>query len=458
MPEDVWIALLLRTCVFIGCAGPLALVLHRSRLPGGRPAAVVAGGILAGILLGPGVAGAVVPAASSVLFLGGEAERKALQELDLEQEGARTALGAVGASPEAMGALIADQEAVRGPVLERLNVAREWTRVMTGSVMVGLVSVAVGLGAWVGVGGRDGGGDGGGDGRQDDSRTLTSSGLRSTFPLPGGEEGEGKRAVPGSAGSVVGDVAVAAGVVMLALVPTGLLLQWLFEMRTRDVVAIGAVVAAGSLFGALPLRWMPRLARAGRDAGRGAGMMQRVGMFGAFGAAGALAWSIEPSRLGFVLVPAVAIGVGSSVNHVRRPGVRARRWARRVVLWVCLPACAAYLARAVDTEALMVSWRPLTLVAIAAATAGAGHFVGFYLAIQTFGSDEARSRGAAHAIEFLASGVGLTQVCFAVVMFAALPEAGSAAVLAMLLVNALAIEIQAPLNRRAISGFGRSAV
>lgn len=378
-------------------------------MPGGRPAAAIAGGILAGFLLGPAVLGPIAPTQSEVLFDGGRSEHKALLAKDLEHTTARLALTEIGPSPEAMTELLARQGADRAPLLARFEAARARTHFLTGSVMVGLVSLALGAAAWGGRAGKD-----------------------------GQEEGLGAQ-------TILGMAVIAGCIVLFAAVPTVLLVQWLHESPLKEMIAIGGVIAAGSLFAPLPLRWMRR---AGRD-----GFIRLLGLLIAMGAAGLLAWAIPPQRLAFLLVPAAAVGIGSSLNLVTGGGHRARRCARRIVLWVCIPACAAYLTREIDTAALLESWRPMTLIAIAAATAGAGHFIGSYLAIQTFGHDETRSKAAQHSIEFLASGVGLTQVCLTVVFFAALPEAGAPVVLAMLLTNALAIEIQAPLNRRAISSW-----
>ena len=406
MPEHAWIALLLRICFFIGCACPLALLLHRSGLPGGRPAAALAGGILAGILLGPSVAGTLAPDPTDALFLGGQTEYKALFDKDLEHKSARAALAQIGPSPEAMADLLKAQEQGRKPLLDQFNEAQTRTALVSASAMVSLVSLALGLTAW--------------------------ASPKSHSPP-----------VPRSTTATLRESAIAVGIVLFAIIPTVLVLQRLLDPPIRDAVAIGAVIAAGSLFARLPLRWMTCV---GRNP-----LTRRLGLFVAFGAAAALAWAIPPERLAFLLAPAIAVGVGTSLNHVKRPGKRARRFVRRLSLWVCMPACAAYLAREIDGTALLVSWQPLTLVAVAAATAGAGHFIGCYLAIQTIGTDETRAHAAAHDIEFLASGVGLTQLCFAVVLFAALPEAAPSVILAMILTNALAIEIQAPLNRRAIS-------
>ena len=169
--------------------------------------------------------------------------------------------------------------------------------------------------------------------------------------------------------------------------------------------------------------------------------------------------TLDPSRLfralgrlsGGRVVPAAAVGVGAALNLARRPSRRLRRAARAVCLWICLPAMAAYLTREVDPSALIASWRSATLVVVATLTAGAGHFIGCYLGLQTFAPNAARQRAALHSVEFIASGVGLTQLCLGVVLFAALPEAADTIALAIILANALAIEVQAPLNRRAIS-------
>lgn len=403
MSADAWITLLLRLVLFIGCAGLLALLLRRCGFPGGRPAAAVAGGILAGILLGPGVARGVAPEAYDALFIGAQQERKSLQQLDLDHARARAAQAATGTSPEALSDLVERQSEQRAPLLRALDRARERTRVQTAMGMVALVSLAVCLAAWA----------------------APAAPTR----------------VPRSA---VAETGVAVAVVLFAAVPTALLLVWVLDRSVARAIAVGAVVAAGSLFAATPLRWM---GSAGRDA-----LTRRVGLFAAVAAAAVLAWSIPSARIAFLLVPAAAVGIGTALNLARRPTRRLRRGARAVCLWICLPAASAYLTREVDPSALIASWRPITLVVVATLTAGAGHFIGCYLGLQTFAPDAARQRATSHSVEFIAAGVGLTQLCLGVVLFAALPQAADAIALAIILANALAIEVQASLNRRAIAG------
>ncbi len=403
MSADAWITLLLRLVLFIGCAGLLALLLRRCGFPGGRPAAAVAGGILAGILLGPGVARSVAPEAYDTLYIGARQERKALQELDLEHVRARAAQAASGVSIEALPDLVERQADQRAPLLRAVDQARQRTRVQTAMGMVALVSLALCLAAWA---------------------------------APAAPTG-----VPRSA---VAEAGVALAVVLFAAVPTALLLVWVLDWSVARAIAVGAVVAAGSLFAATPLRWM---GSTGRDA-----LTRRVGLFAAIAAAAVLAWSIPSARIAFLLVPAAAVGIGTALNLAHRPTRRLRRAARTVCLWICLPAAAAYLTREVDGTALIASWRPITLVVVATLTAGAGHFIGCYLGLQTFAPDAARQRAASHSVEFIAAGVGLTQLCLGVVLFAALPQAADTIALAIILANALGIELQASLNRRAIAG------
>src|SRR6476619_5730363 len=57
MPPDVPTALSVSLAALLGLSVVLTLVLRAVRIPGGRPAAAVLGGVLAGIVLGPGVLG-----------------------------------------------------------------------------------------------------------------------------------------------------------------------------------------------------------------------------------------------------------------------------------------------------------------------------------------------------------------------------------------------------------------
>jgi len=79
-----------------------AWILRRSSLPGGALAAGLTGGLIAGVLLGPGVLGRAAPGLHESFFVGGAAQRVELEQAELELEGAVAALQATGVSESAL--------------------------------------------------------------------------------------------------------------------------------------------------------------------------------------------------------------------------------------------------------------------------------------------------------------------------------------------------------------------
>ena len=87
----------------LGIASALvAWVLRRARVPGGWTAAAMLGGVVVGLLAGPGVMGRVAPETHRALFVGGVKESRELEGLAASHEAERAALKSAGVTPEAI--------------------------------------------------------------------------------------------------------------------------------------------------------------------------------------------------------------------------------------------------------------------------------------------------------------------------------------------------------------------
>lgn len=126
--------------VVLVASAALALILRATGLPGWR----IAGGVIAGLVLGPAVLGAAWPSAHQTLFIGATEERMALDRLDSRQQADRLAAfesgGAEAAAAldrrhgeervEAMGAL--------RTAVDRDAAARRWiVAALSGLVLLG---------------------------------------------------------------------------------------------------------------------------------------------------------------------------------------------------------------------------------------------------------------------------------------------------------------------------------
>lgn len=74
-PQDALLATITQSSLLLALGALLMLVLRRAGMPGGRVSSACAGGLLAGILLGPMVLGRIAPDLHEDLTIGGRAER-----------------------------------------------------------------------------------------------------------------------------------------------------------------------------------------------------------------------------------------------------------------------------------------------------------------------------------------------------------------------------------------------
>lgn len=389
-------------CLSLAGAGA-ASMLRWARIPGGAPAAAIVGGLIAGLLIGPGVAGRVAPTLHERVLVGGARERLAIESLQGRHAAERTALSATGVTPAALEDLVEQQHEELRAVRETHESAIERHRALADWGVIVLLSIALAMAAW--------------------------SARRFARPHA-------------TWASDSGVVAAAFLAVAVAGVTTAVVMGWMFDAPAKQGLAVGGAVAAGSAFAGLPMRWIPAMGR-----------IRAVRGFGVLGmviAAGFVALAVRDEKLAWLIVPAMAFGVGTIAAAAKQASGRSRRRVFNCAMFLVLPTAAAYATYRLDLS-LLTGWQPVLLVVFAALTAGDGHFIGAWLGIQIFAPDDQRMVSHALCVEFATSGVGLTQVCFAVVLIAAdviSPETRlGAAALALILSNAAMIELTSGLSR-----------
>lgn len=403
MAVDVLVLFAVQLACLTGAGAAAAALLRWARVPGGTSAAAVVGGIFAGILLGPGVAARALPDLHERLLVGGAEQRINLEKLASRHAAERTALAATGVTPaasEELSARHADEESSARNAHTR---AVQSHRTLADWGIVLLLSTALALAAW------------------------------SARRFPQRHE---------DWASDAGFILAAFLAVAVAAITTAAIMVWLLNFSMREALAIGGAVAAGSAFAGVPLRWIPPLGRI--RAVRGFAVLSMVL------AAGLLAAAVPDDRIAWLIVPAAAYGFGTIAAAAIPASPRARRRTHAWLLWVVIPAAAAYATYRVNLDDL-VGWQPLLLVTFAALTAGDGHFIGAWLGIQILAPDDQRRLAQQLCVEFAISGLGLTQVAFTVVLIAAAvvnPETPEGAhAIALILANAAMLELTAGINR-----------
>lgn len=403
LTQDLWLASLYGAVLCIGMSVLFAMFLRIARVPGGPPAAAIAGGLVAGLLLGPAVLHKADPDLGQRLFIAAAPEQEALDQLQVEQQAELTALRTVAATPETFEATRRQHAQASTPIWAALREAQAAARARTASFLLPLLGLAILLGTWT---------------------SMPRQGARSD--------------TDGSA------LAVALFVVAFAALPTALVLRWIVDAPFGQAFAVGASVGAGSLFAGLPVR--PRTHSA-RDP-----HIRLTTLLAAVFAAGILAWVVPAPAMRWLILPIGAATAGFMLGLVAPAQRAGRRISRRFVLGILLPPLAAFVGLQLDPELLLANWRPILVVVLALLTAGDGHFIGAWLSTQAFGVDRQRVHPHRHAVELVCAGTGLTQICFAFVLCASTTiqphQAAGAAAIGLLLANGLLIELLANTHRR----------
>lgn len=122
MPLDnPWI-LGLAQCVPVGLLSiAMALLLRRVHCPGGRCSAALIAGVAAGIILGAGVLGRIVPAAYQPVYVGGSAESAELLRLRERQQAELSALVTSGVTDTAIDDLRRQHQEQAAPLVDSLS-------------------------------------------------------------------------------------------------------------------------------------------------------------------------------------------------------------------------------------------------------------------------------------------------------------------------------------------------
>ncbi len=370
--------LLLRFGLLIVAAAVFGVLLRRCGFFGGRPASAITGGLIAGVLLGPMVLGAVNPGLHTSMTVGGLQELREMEsrraEMLAERDRELAVLRETGVSEIALDEHEAEfaelLDAELRPYRQSLDEARKAHREASGAIVAGLAAWAFALGVVAGRSPRRKLGP-------DDRRTLAVAGVVA--------------------------VVVTAGLVAV-------IVQRLFTLSRDEAIAIGAAVGGGSAFALLPMRWVASRGRAGSGWYGFAGLIAACGAMAALGS--------EQTR-GYALV---ALG-GLAIGFVARPAVvgsrRMRRIAAPLALYVGVGTLTATMVSMTDPAAIVSGWTPAVLAVALFLIAGLPQWLGATLAFGAIGSAEMRDRKSLRWLELHARGVPLTQVVLLALVCAA---------------------------------------
>ncbi len=386
-----------------GLAAALALLIRAARIPGGAPAAAVAGGILAGVLLGPAVAWRAAPDLSWRYLRGNPEAQRALADERQEHQRELLAMQAGGAGTEAVSARARELRRDGDPAVRRAAEARQRELDARAWLALLVLSVALALAAW--------------------ARTRRSSFARLAWP--GRRPEAAQFALPGAAMSLMPALLAAAA------------LRWGAGLELGPAIAVGGAFGAGSLLGPLRMRRRPRIGEAPDRLALFCLLVSALLMAGAaLETAGGRPWAL--------VLPAGAVGLGWLAGWAGPPGAQMRAVAREFLLVIGAPGAVAFGAGQIALAELGGSWRTIGAIAILGLLAGAGQLLGAWLGMVAM---RGRRRPMATALAALCAGVGLMQALGALALLAMgviepWTTRGSAA-LAALLLSGLMIELTA---------------
>ncbi|MEO0482915.1 MAG: hypothetical protein AAF138_04775 [Planctomycetota bacterium] len=404
MDWTAWTEVIARTASLIGVSACLVWLFRRIRVPGGRPAAAVAGGLVAGVLLGPGVLGPLSPPLYERVVIGAHAEREAVGALMDRQAEARAALARSGVSDIAVDEL-ENRHAEAIALAEGTLADAEQMRARA--------AAALSLGGF--------------------AFAVLGAGLLGRRPLPGGRDEDDPGAIVGLVGGVMGG--------LVAGLATAAIAHRLLGMDLQPAIGLGGAIGTGGLLAPIATRWIPRCGRSRLAAGLTLGMVV-VGFAGVGWGAGLDGWGwwapIGLAWFAGLLIPA-ALGAGGAP----RSAVRAvRGWS----LWIAAPWVIAEVAVRVEpTMIFHTGWVFLVLL-IPLVGCGDGHGAGMWLAMKTHGRGLAQAEPALTSFEALMRSGPVSSVA----MLLALMGAGvidtstgpGAAAAVLVLINAASLELQ----------------
>lgn len=374
MPTDPWILALLRFGALALIATAFGLVLRMARCPGGRPSGTLLGGVIAGVLLGPGVLGAVVPDLYERVVHGSEARElaNAIDDRQHQLDADLVALAATGVSAQA-----SDEQREQGEVeladLRRLRqMALDEHALPMRQIIVAVVSLVCVLAMGLSVQTR-----------------ATPADLPQLFPSM----------LAGLAGGSMALLAVA----LIGLKVGGL--------DRAEAIAVGAAVAGGTLLARFPL-------------GTPSGVMRPPAMtiFGGsalFVAMMGMWWSLPDDQAGWLIAPVLTYLIASTIRGRRAVPPQARRFARPIVLWLCVAPLTALLISMVDLQVALGSGRLVLLMVLVGVVSGSAFWLGAWLAFKARGTQGQRDQAALLALDGYAQGVICTRVLALAMLMAA---------------------------------------
>ncbi|HVZ93451.1 MAG TPA: hypothetical protein VG797_02975 [Phycisphaerales bacterium] len=290
--SDIWL-IVIQVALPLVTASAFALLLRWARVPGEKHGAAIVGGVVAGLLLGPGIFGRVYPARYEALYVGGVAERNELDDLRARQAADLTALRAAGVTPVAVEEAVAGHKAERAPVEVKLSAARAGFSKRVG--LIGAAAVMLGV-CLSGVFGSI---------RQIRKTTRTNAGVVR---------------------------AIKTGVAALALAAAPWVAIGLFSPGSSSVVALSTVFSIPALIAA--------------DRGNNATARRAMLFPGAMMSAIAIAGFADVKLVALVIILATVAGPFLPVSWVRR----GRRAVMQLLLFVLVPFLACFAMLSIDVR------------------------------------------------------------------------------------------------------------
>ena len=372
-----------------------AAVLRMIGLPGGRGAAAVCGGIVAGILGGSLVLGGAAPGWHGHLLEGAQEERQALRdaedELAGEKSSALAALRSTGVSEVAEGELLAEIDARYQARItaarETLNTAQE-RHTEDLSIVLGVLAGLAFASAYF-------------------RRTRSEI----TERPPGSPERIGGERLPKVLGPFP-PAPVELLMLVMAAAPTAVVARWLLGVDIPVALAFGLVLAVP---GATLRRGAQSLS--GGWAFLIAGLLISVCSTAAFGASTASTVLIGTAMAGSL----VLLLIDNSMLRTRRAEIR---FHDTLYFAILLPALSGALATTVDLASFVSTGTFWIALVIGLIASGDGRWFGYGIAIRYFADPPATGRPMALANSAISAGALVLQLVLAALAFRAVPEAG----------------------------------
>lgn len=400
MALDPLLAALLRLGVLAAGSIVFGQLLRVARFPGGLPACVLGGAILAGVLLGPSVLGAIRPDLLRALTAGAHAElRQEIADLEAEHRAELAVLREIGVTDIALDELAADHAGDLAPLEERLEQAeQDFARPMH-IAAVALVAMAALAGT--------------------------------AFRPPALEQ------------RLTHPEAIALAVILSAVfvaLPVSVVLGWVFGISRLDGVLIGLAALAGSLVSGPVLR---------SDAITAGTRGARLWLVGAALLTGGLLIGLLPGDGWLWVLPVVmALLVGVQV----KPGVGGPP--QGAILWLLVAPACAHLVATIDLAAAVGSIGTIVFILAFSALAGMGHWLGIGLALKTTGYAPLNEQGTSASavwLDWMSRGVMLSVPLWLVVLEAAGDPAVPDAVALALVLASLSFEAWYGVSRRMLA-------